>query len=78
MKPDQKEEENQMKCKVTILEVRINQDIVPGWGHQAEDHIELIKQAVPSYYYPVVKLIRVEEGEYGKENDGPSRDTGDG
>ena len=62
-----------MKCKVTILEVRINQDMVPGWGHQAEDHIELIKRAVPEYYYPVVRLLSEETGDYGKENPGKDK-----
>ena len=53
-----------MKRKQTVLEVKILQDPVPGWGHTAEDHVEFMQSHLNSmfpWYKPEVKLIRVDE-----------------
>lgn len=55
-----------MKRKVTVLEVRILQDPVPGWGHIAKDHVDWMKdhlQNMIPHYKPEVKFLREEEVE---------------
>lgn len=52
-----------MIYKKSVIEVKIRIDPVPGWGHQPEDHVELLKKTLDSmisHYKPEVKLIRVE------------------
>ena len=55
-----------MKRKQSVIEVKILLDPVPGWGHEAEDHVKLLEQSLNdaiSHYKPEVKLLRVEERE---------------
>lgn len=53
-----------MKYKLSVIEVKIRIDPVPGWGHEPEDHVRHIKNhldgTVP-HYKPEVKLVRVED-----------------
>lgn len=50
-----------MKYKSSVIEVKIRLDPVPGWGHQPEDHVALLKSQIPKWYLPEVTLIRVED-----------------
>lgn len=53
-----------MTRKQTVLEVKILQDPVEGWGHKAEDHVKYLQQTLEMafpWYKPKVKLIRVDE-----------------
>lgn len=53
-----------MKYTKSVIEVKIRIDPVPGWGHQAEDHVKYLQRTLDSsmsHYKPEVKLIRVEE-----------------
>lgn len=55
-----------MKRKQTVLEVKILQDPVPGWGHKPEDHLEMLQSYLDTsipHYKPKVTLIRTEEKE---------------
>ena len=48
--------------KETIIEVRILLDPVPGWGHEATDHVKMLEEylnASISHYNPKVKLLGV-------------------
>lgn len=48
----------------SVIEVKIRLDPIPGWGHQPEDHVKLLEQALKNsvaHYNPSVKLIRIEE-----------------
>ena len=52
--------------KQTVLEVKILQDPVIGWGHEPEDHVKLIQYQLDNmilHYKPEVKLIRTDEVE---------------
>ena len=52
-----------MKRKQSVIEVKILLDPVPGWGHEAEDHVKLIQQTLDSqvkHYKPEVRLLRTE------------------
>lgn len=52
-----------MKFKKSVIEVKIRMDPIPGWGHEAQDHVNLLlnylETAVP-HYKPEVKLLRTE------------------
>ena len=48
--------------KETIIEVRILLDPVPGWGHEATDHVKMLEEylnASIGHYNPKVKLLGV-------------------
>jgi hypothetical protein len=51
-------------AKYTKMTVYIRQDPLPGWGHQQEDHIHLIENAlnhsVPHYDPSVVDVETVD------------------
>ncbi len=52
-----------MKRKQTVLEVRILQDPVLGWGHEADDHKRFLESYLNStvpHYKPEVKVLREE------------------
>ena len=53
-----------MKYSKSVIEVKTRIDPVPGWGHNPNDHVQLIQcylDKVIPHYEPEVKLIRVEE-----------------
>ena len=55
-----------MVRKQTVLEVKILQDPVPGWGHTPEEHAEWLQKHLDimfSWCKPEVKLIRTDEVE---------------
>jgi len=49
-----------MPKKVTAIEVRIEQDALEGWGHEAVDHVKylehMLSQSIP-HYHPEVRFI---------------------
>ncbi len=55
-----------MKGKRSVLKVTIRLDGVPGWGHDAQDHVKLLQGllngSIP-HYKPTVELERVEESD---------------
>ena len=50
-----------MRYKRSIIEVSVRLDPVPGWNHQPEDMVKSIEASLPAWYYPKVKLLRVED-----------------
>lgn len=50
-----------MRYKRSIIEVSIRLDSVPGWNHQPEDMVKHIEEMLEKWYYPKVKLLRVED-----------------
>ncbi len=49
-----------MKRKQAVIEVKILLDPIPGWGHNPEDYVKLLLNAIPEWYKPEVKLLRVQ------------------
>lgn len=53
-----------MKRSRSVIEVTILIDLLPGWGHQPEDHVKHIErflsETIP-HYKPTVKLLRTED-----------------
>ena len=42
-----------------VIEVRVNTDMVPGWGYDAQDYVDLIQRSLDEqipHYEPVVTL----------------------
>jgi len=52
-----------MRDKYYVIEVRIKLDPIPGWGHEAEDHVKFLQyylKGIVPHYNPQVKLLKVE------------------
>jgi len=58
--PDNKEKEPRMTGNYSIIEVKLRLDPVPGWGHNAADHVKRLEDMLEPWYHPQVKLLGVE------------------